>query len=95
MTDNQLINIRKYLVEHIFRNATALRDENIRYCPSDNREHSIDLIDVIATLYNYLEKEVTGAYYDYMFHWANKEGCYVNEHIFDDIKDGGYDLVDR
>lgn len=30
-----------------------------------------DLLDVIASLHNELYKEVTGEYYDYMYHWAN------------------------
>jgi hypothetical protein len=29
------------------------------------------LLDIIASLHNELYKEVTGKYYDYMFHWAN------------------------
>ena len=30
-----------------------------------------ELLDIIASLHNELYKEVTGEYYDYMFHWAN------------------------
>ena len=35
-------------------------------------EHNIDLLEIIASLHNILYKEVTGEYYDYMFHWYNK-----------------------
>lgn len=38
------------------------------------------LFNVIASLHNELFAEVTGSYYDYMFHWTNKGG-------YDDIKD--------
>jgi hypothetical protein len=30
-----------------------------------------ELLDIIASLHNELYNEVTGQYYDYMFHWAN------------------------
>ena len=33
---------------------------------------NIDLLEIIASLHNILYKEVTGEYYDYMFHWYNK-----------------------
>jgi len=35
-------------------------------------EYNIDLLEIIASLHNILYKEVTGEYYDYMFHWYNK-----------------------
>ena len=32
------------------------------------------LLNIICSLHNELYKEVTGEYYDYMFHWWNKGG---------------------
>ena len=59
-------------------------------------EHCIDcvdsdtvysLLDVIASLHNELYKQVTGKYYDYMFHWANLGyGGSPNDSMFKDQK---------
>lgn len=44
-----------------------------------------DLLDIIASLHNELYKEVTGNYYDYMYHWANfGYGGNPNDHMFKD-----------
>lgn len=47
----------------------------LSYLSTDNMEEKedafFDLLDVVASLHNELYKEVTGEYYDYMFHWAN------------------------
>lgn len=41
-------------------------------CLECKKEHTVyELLDVIASLHNELHKEVTGKYYDYMYHWAN------------------------
>ena len=48
----------------------------------------IDLLGIIASLYNELHLSVTGEYYDYMFHWANKCGADVEEDLFKDIDKG-------
>jgi hypothetical protein len=41
------------------------------------------LLSVIASLHNELYKEVTGKYYNYMFHWANLGWMGdVNEDLF-------------
>lgn len=37
----------------------------------DMSDDKYKLLDIIASLHNELYKEVTGKYYDYMFHWAN------------------------
>ena len=37
----------------------------------EDSEQAWELLSVIASLHNELHKEVTGKYYDYMFHWAN------------------------
>lgn len=46
------------------------------------------LLDIIASLHNELHKEVTGKYYDYMFHWSNKGwGGLVNDELFKEYND--------
>lgn len=44
-------------------------------CFDRNNQYAIDeLLDMVASLHNELYKQITGEYYDYMFHWANKGG---------------------
>lgn len=58
------------------------------------REHAIDdgvaesgAADIIASLHNELHNLVTGAYYDYMFHWANKCGGWCEDDLFKNERD--------
>ena len=46
--------------------------QNKNYVFDLGAEYNIDLLEIIASLHNILYKEVTGEYYDYMFHWYNK-----------------------
>lgn len=74
----RLKDIREWLIEHIFR------DDYVMF--SDAREvGDIDLIEVIASLYNEYHNAVMGEPYDYMFHWANKCGSWVEEDFFDRV----------
>lgn len=41
------------------------------YTMTEDEEKRFELIDIIASLHNELYKEVTGKYYNYMYHWAN------------------------
>lgn len=95
MDELQLKYIRDWLVSNIFRNANAIYNDNARFCPTDGYDSLIDMVDIIATLYNLLHKEVTGEAYDYMFHWANKVGGEVRENIFESIKNGGFYLTNE
>lgn len=77
MTTEELKIIRNFIVNYI------MRDSDIMYSEArDVGSNNIDLICIIASLYNELHKEVTGEYYDYMFHWANKVGSWVEEDFF-------------
>lgn len=74
----RLMDIREWLIENIFR------DDYVMF--SDAREvGQIDLIEVIASLYNEYHNAVMGEPYDYMFHWANKCGSWVEEDLFDRV----------
>lgn len=78
--DNQirLDAIREWLIDNIFRN------DDVMF--SDAREvNGMDLIEVIASLYNEYHNAVIGKPYDYMFHWANKCGSWVEEDLFKGI----------
>lgn len=74
----RLDKIRGWLIENIFREGYVMY--------SDAREvNGIDLIEVIASLYNEYHNAVMGEPYDYMFHWANKCGSWVEEDLFDRV----------
>lgn len=76
--EKRLKDIREWLIENIFRDGYVMF--------SDAREAGqIDLIEVIASLYNEYHNAVMGEPYDYMFHWANKCGSWVDEDLFDRV----------
>lgn len=79
MDEEKLGYIRGYIVENIMRNPDIMFNEQIREL------QDVDTVDVIASLYNELHEVVTGEPYDYMFHWANKVGSWVNEDIFKEV----------
>ena len=85
MIDNDQMNkITGWLIHNVFRNPNILYNDNIRGVHDDD----IDLVNVIASLHNLLYECVTGDRYDYMFHWANKEGAFCSDDIFDYMKEG-------
>lgn len=87
MTVNKMQQITEWLIDNVFRNGVMLHDSNIRHTYTPEEPGEIDLIDVIASLHNLLFEQVMGEHYDYMFHWANKEGAWCNDNIFDDIEE--------
>ena len=55
-------------------------------------EHNIELLEIIASLHNILYKEVTGEYYDYMFHWYNKiAGGSLEDGLYKKYMEGEHD----
>jgi hypothetical protein len=78
---NKLAYVRKYLINEVFRNPNCVFDDNIRGYDGFNP----DLIDIICDLYEYLHVLLYNEPYDYMFHWANKVGGWVDTGLFDDI----------
>ncbi len=83
LTKEQLDQVRHWLVDHVIRNGTFMFSDEVRgdECKISNEP---DLIEVIVALYELLHIEVTGEEYDYMWHWANKIGSWVetNTNIF-------------
>lgn len=84
MTEKDLEIIRKWLINNVFRDRTIMFNDNIRDTINNGNIH-IDLIDIIASLYNILHTEITGEKYDYMFHWANKIGSYVDDNFLHNV----------
>lgn len=70
-----LAKIRGALIEKVFRNPEIMFNDIIRGDDDDN--DYIDLIEIITDLYELLHIQVENEPYDYMFHWANKIGSWV------------------
>lgn len=78
MKMKKLEKIRNYIIDNIMREPRYMFSEKIRGSDDD-----IDVIEVIASLYEELHREVMGEPYDYMFHWANKCGSWVESDLFE------------
>lgn len=75
MSEEKVADIGNWLIDNIFYNGSVYW--KLAEC-------EIDVLGIIASLYNELYLSVNGEYYDYMFHWANKIGgnCDLNEDMF-------------
>jgi len=81
ISKEKLGKIRSIIVNKIIENDFIMFDEKIRnYLANDNE---LDLIEVIVDLYEYLHQIIEGEEYNYMFHWANKIGAWVDTGNFD------------
>lgn len=91
MDEQQLDNLRYWLVENVFRNEDYMF---LQYHINDEEDNDrvANLVAMVASLYNLLHEEVTGEKYEYFFHWANKCGAWVEDNVFDDILVGGKEL---
>ena len=78
INEEQLTKIRNYLVDNIFRNPNVMFSDDIQ---------EYDLPEVICGLYEELHIAVTGKPYNYMFHWANKCGSWVDTDTFKNLVD--------
>lgn len=67
--------IRRYLIENVFRNPNIMLSEEMQY---------YEIPEIICGLYEYLHRLVTEEEYDYMWHWANKCGSWVDTYSFDE-----------
>ena len=89
MRKEHLDNIRHYIVNNIMRNPDFLFSDEVRGVDDDDT----DLLVVIASLYEELHHEVTGEDYNYMWHFANKYGAYVDDKLFIDMKEGDGNVI--
>lgn len=79
MTMKKLEKIRNYIIDNIMREPKYMFSEQYR----GSSDNDLDLIEIIASLYEELHYEVMGEHYDYMFHWANKCGSWVESDLFE------------
>lgn len=73
--------IRRFLIDNVFRCPTIMFNDNIRGYDDDD----LDLISIICDLYEYIHILTYNKSYNYMFHWANKCGSWVETGEFDKI----------
>lgn len=78
MSDEELTKIREYIIDNIILNDYIMFND----CCRGRDDKDVDLVEVIASLYEVLHREVTGEEYSYMFHWANKIGAAVYDDLF-------------
>lgn len=78
MTKEQLTKIREYIIDNVMMNETFMYSDEVR----GENEDDPDLLEVIASLYEVLHREVTGEPYDYMYHYANKIYGWVESDLF-------------
>jgi hypothetical protein len=76
INEQKLNEIKSYLIEKIFRNPDIMFSDEMM----EN-----DIPEIICGLFEYLHISITGEPYDYMFHWANKCGSWVETDFFDKI----------
>ena len=74
--ENKLDTIRDYLVNNLFRNPEFMYNEVVE---------DLEIAEIVCDLYEYLHILIKGKLYNYMFHWANKCGSWVETGDFDNI----------
>lgn len=91
MTKDELIEITDFISQRIMRELSIAADVHVREAGRLIQSRSfdanklittysaVDLLQVISYLHNELYKAITGDYYDYMWHWTNKCGCWVED----------------
>lgn len=79
--DEFITKVRTWLADELFRNPTVMFNDNIRECRLGNGE-TVDLMEVISCLYEIIHQLQYDKSYDYMFHWANKCGSWVESDFF-------------
>lgn len=79
--DEFIAKVRVWLVDELFRNPNVMFNDEIRECDLGNGE-VVDLMEVISCLYEIIHNLQYNESYDYMFHWANKCGSWVESDFF-------------
>lgn len=74
--ENKLDLIKDYLVTNLFRNPEFMYDEVVE---------DLEVAEIICDLFEYLHILIKGEPYEYMFHWANKCGSWVETGDFDKV----------
>ncbi len=97
MTEQEFKMLTAWLIDNIIRNMDIMYSDEIRVAGKKferfnttrgfvTKATAIDLVGVIVYLHNRLSEEITGKPYNYMFHWANKIGSWVDDKPLEDCK---------
>ena len=97
MTVQELNMVTAWLIDNIIRNSDIMYSDEARAAGKKletfkttggdiKKITAIDLIGVIVYLHNKLHEAITGKPYNYMFHWANKIGSWVEDEPLDKCK---------
>lgn len=91
MTKQELNDVTNWLIENIIENPDIMFSDKVReagktFNSENSKTMAIDLISVIVYLHNCIYKEITGDEYNYMFHWANKIGSWVEDEELQESK---------
>ena len=76
MNEEELKKVREFLIDNVFRDPYIVL-ASVDIARGD--VEGIDLVDLIASLYDMLHLSVTGEHYDYMWHWCNKVGGWCDD----------------
>ena len=77
MNNQKLEEIRNFIIDKVIMDQHIMFSDDCR-----GEDTGVDLPEVIASMYEVLHREATGEEYNYMFHWANKVGSYVDDQLF-------------
>lgn len=84
--DDKKIEETKAFIVEIMRDPNYMFNDNIRGNDNIYNQHDkIDLMDLIAYLYELIHELYYNEEYHYMFHWANKCGSWVEEETINEI----------
>ena len=79
INDKKIEETRAFIIE-IMRDPNYMFNDHIRgYDDIYGQNDNIDLMDLIAYLYELIHELYYFEEYHYMFHWANKVGSWVSE----------------
>lgn len=78
MTPQKLKYIQNFIIDKVIYEPEIMFSDECR----GKNDDDIDLVEIIASLYEELHYEVTCEHYQYMFHWANKIGSDVSDSLF-------------
>ena len=98
MSADEFKMLTDWLKDNIIRNPAIMFSDGARAAGLTEEgytinETGIDLVEVIVYLHNRLSEEITGSPYNYMFHWANKIGAWVEDN--DNLEQCKYRPVDE
>ncbi len=78
MDKQKLKEITCWIIDTVIQNYDIMYNDSIREAATSDSK-CVDLIEVIVYLHNCLWECVYNERYNYMFHWANKIGSYVQD----------------